>query len=422
MRGLVLVVAFALIAACATEPPADELTFSGSALGQEAEILQRQLARFSASHRVAVRLRATPDAADQRHQLYVQWLNARASQPDVLQLDVIWTPEFAGAGWLLPLDRFEPPVSSFFPSTIAANRWDGRLYALPWFVDVGVLYWRRDLLSEPPATFEAITSDVARVQRGGNVRFGFIWQGARYEGLVATFLEHLGGFGGQIVDDAGRVVVDSPAAVRALTYMRDSIYVDGVVPASVLTWHEEEARFAFQNGDAVLMRNWPYAFSLLQRAPESRVSNRFGVAPMPAEREGRPTAALGGSQLAINANTRHPTEAYQLIAYLTAPEQMLERAQVIGQYPSRHELYESAELEAALGVPTSDLRRIIEQATPRPVTPVYTELSEILQIRLHQALTRQQEPQVALGDAAREIRALLQKSGLTSASTAGAER
>jgi multiple sugar transport system substrate-binding protein len=417
MRGVVLVVAFGLIAACVADPPSDELTFSGSALGQEAEILQKQLTRFSASHGVPVRLRPTPDAADQRHQLYVQWLNARAPQPDVLQLDVVWTPEFAGAGWLLPLDRFDPPVASFFPSTIAANRWNSQLYALPWFVDVGVLYWRRDLLSEPPATYGAITRDVAQAQSKGNVRFGFIWQGARYEGLVATFLEHLGGFGGQIVDDAGQVVVDSPAAIRALTYMCDSIYVDEVVPASVLTWHEEEARFAFQNGDAVLMRNWPYAFSLLQRAPESRVADRFGVAPLPAEPEGRPTAALGGSQLAINANTRHPTEAHQLIAYLTAPEQMLERARVIGQYPSRHELYGSAELEAALGVPTSDLRRIIEQATPRPVTPVYTELSEILQIRLHQALTRQQEPEVALSDAARQIRVLLDKSGLTTSSS-----
>lgn len=416
MRRLAILLGLGLVTGCGVQSATDALTFSGSALGQEAEIVQRQLARFSAAHGIDVRIRSTPDAADQRHQLYVQWLNARAVEPDVLQLDVVWTPEFAGAGWLLPLDRFGPPVESFFPSTIAANRWAGALYALPWFVDVGALYWRRDLLAAPPATYEAITSEVARVQRDANVRFGFVWQGARYEGLVATFLEHLGGFGGRILDEAGQVLVDSPAAVSALTYMRDSIHVDGVVPASVLTWHEEETRFAFQNGDAVLMRNWPYAFSLLERGADSRVSGRFGIAPLPAEAGGTSTATLGGSQLAINSNSRHPEQAYALIAYLTAPEQMLERASVVGQYPPRRELYDSPALEAALGVPTDEVRRIIERATPRPVTPVYTELSEILQIRLHQALTRQQEPRPALEQAAREIRALLAKSGLAPSS------
>lgn len=412
MRWLALLMAIGAATGCAAGAPADELTFSGSALGLEAEVLRQQLARYADTHGVRVQIRATPDAADQRHQLYVQWLNARAPQPDVLQLDVIWTPEFAGAGWLLPLDRFDPPVASFFPAAIDANRWNGSLFALPWFVDVGVLYWRRDLLAAPPATFEAIRTDVARAQRDAKLRFGFVWQGARYEGLVATFLEHLGGFGGRLFDDAGQVVVDAPAAVRALTFMRDAIYTDGVVPPAVLTWHEEEARFAFQNGDAVLMRNWPYAFSLLQRAADSRVADRFAIAPLPAEPEGQPTATLGGSQLAINAYSRHADAAYALIAYLTAPEQMLERARVVGQYPSRPELYATPALEDALGVPVADLQRVIARATPRPVTPVYTELSEILQIRLHQALTRQREPQAALTDAAVAIRRLLAKSGL----------
>ena len=94
--------------------------------------------------------------------------------------------------------------------------------------------------------------------------FGFVWQGARYEGLVTVFLEHLGAFGGAILDDDGRVVVDSEAAEQALTSMRDAIYVDGIVPPAVLTWQEEQTRFAFQNGQAVFMRNWPYAYALLQ--------------------------------------------------------------------------------------------------------------------------------------------------------------
>jgi multiple sugar transport system substrate-binding protein len=416
--------AAALMAVCACAAPtaSDTLTFSGSALGEEAVILQRQLTRFSAEHGVPVQLRVTPDAADQRHQLYVQWLNAHAVEPDVLQLDVVWTPEFAAAGWLLPLDAFAPPVGDFFPATISANRWDGALFALPWFVDVGVLYWRTDLLDRAPLTFAELTSVAARARETSKLQFGFAWQGARYEGLIATFLEHLGGFGGRILDDEGHVVVDGEAAVRALTYMRDSIYTQGVVPGAVLTWHEEEARFAFQNGDAVLMRNWPYAFTLLQRAGESRVAGTFGIAPMPSEPGGQPTGTIGGSQLAVNARTRHAADAYALIAYLTAPEQMLERATAIGQYPPRPAMYDTPAMDAALGAPARDIRRIVERATPRPVTPVYTELSEILQIHLHQALTGQAEPGDALTAAAGEMRILLDKTGLASRTSEGARR
>jgi len=230
------------------------VTFPGSVLGAEGEVLHRQLARFMREHPdIRVEQRRTPDAADQRHQLYVQWLNAQAGEPDILQLDVVWTPEFAAAGWILDLDRFRPAVDSFFPATITANRWQGRLYAMPWFVDVGMLYWRTDLAKTPPATFDELdrTSDAARAS--GAVRAGLVYQGARYEGLVTVFLEYLGAFGGTILE-GGRVRVADPAAIRALTLMRDQLQ-SGVVPRSVLTWHEEEARFAFQNGHCLTLES-----------------------------------------------------------------------------------------------------------------------------------------------------------------------
>jgi multiple sugar transport system substrate-binding protein len=407
--------------ACGTVGCQDELpqgtviTFPGSAVGAEAEVLRRQLSRFMAVHpEITVVQRTTPDAADQRHQLYVQWLNAGADDPDILQLDIIWTAEFAAAGWLLPLDSFAPDLTGFFPVTVEANRWEGKLYALPWFVDVGMLYWRTDLLDRPPVSFAELARQATEVQRRTGLLFGFVWQGARYEGLVTVFLEHLGGFGGRIFDDAGRVVVDATPAVRALTYMRDSLYESGAVPQAALTWQEEQTRFAFQNGQAVFMRNWPYAAALLQNRAESQVAGRFAIAPMPAAPGGSPTAVLGGSQLAINANSNHPHAAYAVIAYLLQPEQMHERAQVVGQYPSRIALYQDSTLTTALAVPPEQVRRVIERAVPRPITPVYAELSAILQIGLHRALTRQQEPADALADAARAMRELLERVGLAS--------
>jgi len=383
------------------------LTLSGSLLGREGEVVRRQLERFRAAHPgLAVELRATPDSADQRHQLYVQWLNAHVGEPDVLQLDVVWTAEFAAAGWIAALDGFGPPVGELLASAVAANRWNGALYALPWFVDVGMLYWRTDLVSAPPSTFDELVrlAHEARSQHG--LPFGFVWQGARYEGLVTVFVEHLGAFGGAILDDAGRVVVDAEPAVRALTFMRDAIHRDAVVPPAVLTWQEEQTRFAFQNGQAAFMRNWPYAFALMDGA-ESAVAGHFAVAPMPGQAGGAPTAALGGSTLAVNAFSDQPADAYRLIAFLLEPAQMIERAEVAGQFPPRPALYDDPALAHALRIPAAEAQRIIEAAVSRPVSPVYSQLSSILQVSLHRALTRQQEPGEALHDAAAEMRALL---------------
>jgi ABC-type glycerol-3-phosphate transport system substrate-binding protein len=389
----------------------DVLTFSGSVLGAEGDIVRRQIDRFRALHPgLTIDIQSTPDAADARHQLYVQWLNAWSADPDVLQLDVIWTPEFAAAGWILPLDRFAPDVGDFFPAAMAADRWRGALFAVPWFVDVGMLYWRTDLVDRPPATFDELAADARRAMDRG-VPYGLVWQGARYEGLVTVFLEYLTGMGGRMLDDDGRVVVDGPAGVAALRLMCEEVDTPGIVPRAVLAWQEEQTRFAFQNGRAAFMRNWPYAAALLSRPAESAVAGKFSVAPMP-HGAGTSAAALGGAQLAINARTRQPEAAWQLVAYLTAPDQMLERAEVAGQFPARRALYDEPRLAAALPIDAALARRIIERAVPRPVTPVYTELSGALQIHLHRALSGQEDPARALTLAAGEMRDVLRRAGL----------
>jgi len=415
-RGLVLA---ALLLACSGQSSKREtvLTFSGSALGAEGTLVAKQLKRFmQLNPGIRVELQRTPDDASQRHQLYVQWLNARVGNPSILQLDVVWTPEFAAAGWVLPLDKYGPAKSEFFPATITANTWAGKLYALPWFADVGLLYRRTDLVPREPGTLEEMVSDAqSAMSRRGGPRYGIVSQGARYEGLITGFVEYLGAFGGQIIDDKGEVVVNRPEAVHALEFMRDELYRWHVAPLDVLTWHEEEARFAFQNQNAVFMRNWPYAVGAMSDTAQSKVAGKFAVSPMPASGSapnGHSTAALGGAQLAINAYTEFPDAAYKLIAYLTAPEQMLERAQGVGQYPTRSALYDDARLKGAIGIPPENARRAIESATPRPVTPIYTELSEILQIELHRALVRQAEPREALDAAAAKINALIERTGM----------
>ncbi|MGH9457974.1 MAG: extracellular solute-binding protein, partial [Thermoanaerobaculia bacterium] len=276
-----LALAVAALLGCGTDRDAP-LTISASVVGREGEILERQLRRFEALHPgVRVAIRRTPDDATQRHQLYVQWLNARLGDPDVVQLDVIWTPEFAAAGWVDPMPITAEDAADFFPATLDANRWRGRLWAVPWFVDVGMLYWRTDLLPCAPQSLHELARHAAAAIREGAVSSGFVWQGARYEGLVTVYLEILTAHGGSILDASGRPALRSREAVAALEFLR-SLIANGVSPAEVLTWHEEETRFAFQNGRAALMRNWPYAVPLLEDESASRVAGRFAVAPMPA--------------------------------------------------------------------------------------------------------------------------------------------
>jgi multiple sugar transport system substrate-binding protein len=279
-----------------------------------------------------------------------------------------------------------------------------------------MLYRRTDVAPRPPDDLDELTQLAQDATRRGSIPFGLVWQGARYEGLVTTFVEYLGAFGGAILDNEGHVAVDSEAAVRALTFMRDAIYAERIVPPAVLTWQEEQTRFAFQNGQAAFMRNWPYAYGLLEDRSASSVAGRFAVSAMPGAEGGAATAALGGSALAINAHSDQPDAAYLLIDYLLQPEQMIERARMAGQYPPRPALYDAQQLAAALPVPPADARAVIERATPRPVTPVYNQLSELLQVSLHRALTRQQMPRDALRDAATSMRALLARVQLAPSS------
>jgi multiple sugar transport system substrate-binding protein len=391
------VLALLSLLACGRAERGNVVTISGSAVGKEGELLARQIARFMAANPgVVVRIQQTPDDATQRHQLYVQWLNAHVGTPDVLQLDVVWTAEFAAAGWIAPLDGAD--TRDFFPSTLEACRWRSRLYALPWFVDAGMLYRRTDLVPRAPQTLAELDADALH----RNVPYGIVWQGARYEGLVTVYAEILGAYGGTILDRDGRVAVSSEAGVRALAFLRDQLQ-RGIAPREALTWHEEECRFAFQNGKAMFMRNWPYAVASLRDAHIA-----FAISPMPAMPGGRATATLGGAPLAINAWSAHRQLAQRLIAFLTAPEQMRERFRVAGQYPPRMSLYDDPQLAAA--------RAVVEAATPRPVTPIWAELSDELQVALHRALTGEAEPKAALSDAAARMQRIIDDAALGSQS------
>jgi len=372
----------------------------------------QEIARaFAATtHGVDVEIVEGPQSTDLRENLYTASLLARDPSFDLIYLDVTWTPKFAGAGWLLPLDDRVAPeeLDSFLPAALDAGRFRGRLYRLPVRTDCGLLYWRRDLLDEagrpPPETFEDLRA-TARALQSPPDRWGFVWQGKQYEGLVCDYLEVLRGHGGFWIDpETGSVGLDRPEAIEALQFLRDCVADDPISPAGVTTYQEEESRRIFQDGRAVFLRNWPYAWRLAQ-ADDSPLKGRIGAGPMVRTEKGRRTATLGGWGFGISAFSRHPDEALAFVRFVTSLEGQRLLCRDTGYAPARIEAYrDSALLDANPFLAT--IARVHRDAVARPTFPGYALASDILQRQLSSALTGSVSPETALRRAAAQTRPL----------------
>lgn len=404
------------LAGCAQGPEesAATLVLAGGS-GPEETFARQQLQEFQRLHPgLKVRYQATPSSASDRHTLYVTWLSSRSPEVDVLNLDVIWVPEFAAAGWLLPLERDAAAtglrLEDFLPAGLACSRYRGRLYSLPWYADAGLLYYRKDLYMAaglpPPRTFADLLK-VREIKERFGLPYGYLFQGQTYEGLVCVALEFIWSNGGMIFDDRGRPTLAGRRNIKALETLVNLIYRDGVSPLAVATFLEEDCRHAFAQGYAVLMRNWPYAYPLLNQ-PASRVKGKFGVLPLVHGPQGRSTSAFGGGCLGINAFSRHPQAAWKLVQFLLSKDNLKERARVLGMLPPLISLYDDADLQRQFPH-LEGLKEVLLQARPRPITPLYSFLSEILKVHFSRALTRQETPREALERAQAEIAEVLRR-------------
>jgi len=324
-----------------------------------------------------------PPNTDQQHQFYVTNLAAQSSDFDVFGLDVIWTPEFSRAGWLLDLDDVLDPVEQedFLSGPIEANTLDGKLYAAPWYVDGGVLFYRSDLLEKyriaPPETFEELVRSAQFIldKESDPDLHGFIWQGKQYEGLVCTAMEFIHGNSAQVLQD-GQAVIDSPAAIEAVGYMRHLIEI-GITPALVTTADEEATRNIFGSGRAIYMRNWPYAWNIFQEE-DSALKGSVGVVAVPHFPDGNHSATLGGWQLGINKYSKSPEAARRFVKFMVSPDTQEQLAISAGFKPSRRSVYYRPRLQEAQPF-VVELLDMLENAQPRPVTPAYPRITQILQ-------------------------------------------
>jgi multiple sugar transport system substrate-binding protein len=375
------------------------------------EPLRRLLDQFAKENPgVRVQGEMLPSSSDEQHQFYATNLEAGSSDFDVFSLDVIWVPEFARAGWLRGVGHLLPAAErrDFFPGPVEAVQYQDRWYAVPWYIDAGLLYYRKDLLEKygfhPPRTWPELVQTARAVLAGEKGIYGFLWQGKQYEGLVCNALEYFRSRGGKILEK-GRVVVGSPENREALRFMRDLIVKYRVSPPLVTSAVEETARNIFGNGGALFMRNWPYAWALLQKEG-SPVKGKTGIAPLPFFPGGRSAPTLGGWQLGINQHSRHPREAEKLLVFLASSASQKFLALSVGYQPTRKSLYQDSDLAEAQPL-LPRLYGIFMEASPRPVTPYYMMITQVLQPEFSAALSGIKSPEEALRSARKQVEHIL---------------
>jgi multiple sugar transport system substrate-binding protein len=386
---------------------ADENTivFKYQPLWGDPEPFRAVLRAFEQAHLgVRVVTEALPNASDVAHQYFLTALEGRATEFDLLIVDVVWVQEFARAGWIADLSEAIPPQeirNIFLKGPAEAVLVQNRTYAVPWYVDVGLLYYRTDLVPEAPRTYASLQSLAQAAMKRDPRLQGFVWQGRQYEGLLCNTYEAIWGHGGTSLSE-GRVTVDTPQARAALSYLRGLI-TSGVTPPSVLSAAEEESRHVFHAGHAVFMRNWPYAWVEAQRE-DSPVRGKVGVTSLPTLDGGPGVGTLGGWQLAVNAHIseRKKQLAVELIRFLTSRQTSVEFAITYGRNPARRDAYTDPRLgrEAPF---IASLLPMVEHAEPRPVTPYYTLFSDDLQGEFSAAISGIRTPEVALERAQRRI-------------------
>ena len=380
----------------------------------DSEPLAELLRRFEEEHPlIRVKEETLPASSDEQHQFYVTNLEASSPEFDVFAIDVIWVQEFARAGWLHDLTPYfsSEEVGNYLPAPLRACTYSGRLFAAPWYVDAGVLYYRQDLLAKygfkPPATFTELVQSSRAILEGEGIPElrGFIWQGKQYEGLVCNVLEFIWSNGGDVITD-GQVSLNTRNSIEALQLMRDLVVRYKVSPQMVMTGMEESTRLVFGAGRAVYMRNWPYAWNLFQMEG-SAVRGKVGITAVPHFEGGESAATLGGWQLGVNRFSRKKEAAVALVKFLSRYESQKFVVLTMGFKPSRLDVYDDPDVLSEQPF-LVDLKQVLLKAKPRPVTPYYLMISQVLQSEFSAALSGIKSAEDALADADQQIDRILE--------------
>ena len=378
-----LMPAVALSALFCGQAFAVELSLVAGSVGKDISELRQQLDDYEKQSGNTVKLVEMPASSTDQFGQYRLWLSAGNADIDVYRTDVIWAPQLA-AGFVDLSDAMKDMAAEQIPSTIASQTVDGKLVAFPIYTDAPALYYRKDLLEkygkQPPKTWTEMAETAREIQdkeraAGNSGLNGFVFQGAPYEGLTCDGLEWVASHGGgRIVDDRGDITINNPKAVAALEQARG--WIGTIAPEGVLAYKEEESRGVWQTGNAVFMRNWPYAYALSE-GTDSAVAGKFDVQPLPAGADGGQSAAcLGGWNLAVSKYSRHQQEAIDLVRYLASKKAQKERALGSSRLPTYPGLYKDADIAKQVPI-VAAWEGVVSNAVPRPSAPTKGQYNEV---------------------------------------------
>ena len=355
---------------------------------------------------IHVNLVSAPNNTDTyRAQLTTQ-ISGGASTPDVYNGDVIWPAQFAAHQLAVPLSDYLPASywNQFASGLVQGASYKGKVYGSPLFEDQGFMYYRKDLLAkeglQPPTTWEQVQSDAVKLKNAGLVKYGFVWQGASYEGLTCNFMEYLTSAGGTATNsDYTKASLDSPQSVKAVTFMR-SLITSGATPAAVSTFQEAQSMSIFAAGDAGFLRNWDYAYSNATTPATGKLTaSQVGVEPMPAF-AGQPTPGysnIGGWNMYINPHSKNINLDLTFIKYLASPEAQTILATKYSEIPTTTVVRNSPQVKAL-----NPVLAIISETklVPRPAgTPNYPALSTAIYTNVNAVLAGSASPSAAMSAA-----------------------
>lgn len=373
-------VAFALSAAGGVQ--AATLTISCGSNAADREFCGKFAEEWAKKNGNTVKLYSPPANTTDNLALLRQQFAAKSPDLDVIMIDVVWPGVIKDH--LVDLKPYTKGVESeHFPAIVANNTVDGKLVGLPWFTDAGLLYYRKDLLEKyglkAPQTWADLAAAARKVIEGehaaGNPDFqGFVFQAKAYEGLTCNALEWVASFGGgSILDDKGEITINNANAANALDTAAS--WIGTVAPRGVLNYAEEDSRGVFQQGKALFMRNWPYAWALIQAA-DSPVKDKVGVVALPAGEGGKSAATLGGWQLAVSKYSENVDAAASLAMYLASAEIQKQRA-IGGSYnPTIMSLYKDPDVLKANPF-MGDLLGVFSAAVARPASVAGLKYPEV---------------------------------------------
>ena len=327
----------------------------------------------------------SPDAGQQRNS-FVQRQEAKSGDCDMFSSDVIWTAEFASQKWLYDMSEYvESKKDQYIPATLATVTYDGKYWGSPRTSDAAFLYYHTDKVKKVPATWQDVYKQAGSTD-------GIVYQGAAYEGLTCDFLEIAFAAGGKVLSEDGKKAeFDSPENLKALQFMVDGIK-NGDAPKAVTTYMEEESRMAFEANRATFMRNWPYAYATGQKnknAPE------FEVAAFPEFEGGGKAGILGGHNDVISIYGKNPGGSLKVLDFLSSEQEAVTLAKDFSLPPAIASAYDNPEVKKALPF-SAQLKQAISQAKPRPVSPVYPQISAAIYKNVNEALSGSVSPEEAL--------------------------